>query len=495
MKRFFVISSISLLLIFLLNITFQESSYARPGGGDSYSNSSNSSGHSSTTDSDHGVSGGGNMNPVLGLIIFIALFGAFFYHYKKERKNSKLISKANQVIKQRKIAEKNAVIEKFKATDSNFSKTLFLDFVAEIFNKFYSWVYQPEFKNLAPYLPAIQIEESKKLSGKAVFSEIVIGAINIIEIKEDKDKQKIIADIEANLTSVDSGLKKRHIGTERWVFYRDIGTSTPEPEKMRELSCPNCGAPVNFSDAGECASCKTIVDLGKNHWAVEKHWVLRQNSFKTNNLVSSAPEKGTNLPTIVHANINKSKEEFIKAHNLKWTEWSEKFNQEVISKYFMSIFGAWSENNLNSVRNLLSDRLFGSFLFWINEYKKKAIVNKLENIVISKIEYAAIELDKFYESVTVRVFASALDYKLNVSNGRVVSGSKRKPRKFSEYWTFIRRTGVEIDDYNYGNCPNCGSPADKIGQSGVCGYCDTKISNGDFSWVLAIITQDEVYKG
>ena len=44
-------------------------------------------------------------------------------------------------------------------------------------------------------------------------------------------------------------------------------------------------------------------------------------------------------------------------------------------------------------------------------------------------------------------------------------------------------------------CPNCGAPADKMSQGGKCEYCSAKISNGDFSWVLAMITQDEEYKG
>ena len=119
---------------------------------------------------------------------------------------------------------------------------------------------------------------------------------------------------------------------------------------------------------------------------------------------------------------------------------------------------------------------------------------KMGEVDISKIEFANIEIDKFYESLTVRIFASALDYTIN-SKGWKIGGSKKRARKFSEYWTFIRRSGVETDSYDYGTCPNCGATADKMGQSGTCEYCNTKISNGDFSWVLAVITQDEVYKG
>jgi hypothetical protein len=147
-----------------------------------------------------------------------------------------------------------------------------------------------------------------------------------------------------------------------------------------------------------------------------------------------------------------------------------------------------------SVRNLLTDRVYESFMFWIKAYQRAGLKNKLENITISNVQFVALDMDKFYESITVRIYASSLDY-VEDSAGRVKGGSSKRARSFSEYWTFIRRTGVEKDVYDFSTCPNCGAPADKMGQAGVCEYCGTKISNGDFSWVLAVITQDEVYSG
>jgi hypothetical protein len=109
---------------------------------------------------------------------------------------------------------------------------------------------------------------------------------------------------------------------------------------------------------------------------------------------------------------------------------------------------------------------------------------------------ARVDVDKFYESFTVRVFASCLDY-VETSAGQLKGGSKKDARFYSEYWTFIRRTGVEKNEseFSLNNCPNCGAPADKMGQAGVCEYCNTKISTGDFSWVLTRIVQDEEYVG
>lgn len=41
---------------------------------------------------------------------------------------------------------------------------------------------------------------------------------------------------------------------------------------------------------------------------------------------------------------------------------------------------------------------------------------------------------------------------------------------------------------------NCGYSL-KVGMMGKCSSCDTKITNGDFDWVLSMIEQDESYTG
>ena len=219
-----------------------------------------------------------------------------------------------------------------------------------------------------------------------------------------------------------------------------------------------------------------------------------QNSFRTGGLAHYETESGTNLPTILHPSLAKNKPIFAENHNLNWDEWAAKFEKEAVTEYFAKTYDAWSSNKLDGIRNLLSDRLYDSWIFWIDNYKKEGLTNKLDNISVEKTEFVKLEIDKFYESATVRIFASCNDYVVN-KNGETKGGSKTKLRKFSEYWTFIRRTGVEKDTYDYATCPNCGAKADKIGQAGICEYCNSKISNGDFSWVLAVITQDEVYKG
>ena len=168
----------------------------------------------------------------------------------------------------------------------------------------------------------------------------------------------------------------------------------------------------------------------------------------------------------------------------------------MVKPYFLATYAAWSSGDWRKARHLVSDRLYESNGFWMDEYARQGWRNILENIAIQKINIARIDIDKFYDSLTVRVFASCLDYTID-GQGKLLGGSVKKPRQFSEYWTFMRTAGVEKieQEYDLKSCPSCGAPADKVGQTGVCAYCGSKISEGHFSWVLAVITQDEVYEG
>ena len=88
---------------------------------------------------------------------------------------------------------------------------------------------------------------------------------------------------------------------------------------------------------------------------------------------------------------------------------------------------------------------------------------------------------------------SAAKRTVSAETGEVLSGSPEQTRKFSEYWTFVRRAGVTSKERDAARCPSCGAPLDKVTQVGICEYCQSNITRGDFDWVLSRIEQDEAY--
>jgi hypothetical protein len=80
------------------------------------------------------------------------------------------------------------------------------------------------------------------------------------------------------------------------------------------------------------------------------------------------------------------------------------------------------------------------------------------------------------------------------ASGEVVSGSRRSPRAYSEYWTLIRGAATRGAPRSDKSCPNCGA-ALAVSMAGLCEHCGAKITSGDFDWVLSKIEQDDSYSG
>jgi predicted lipid-binding transport protein (Tim44 family) len=161
------------------------------------------------------------------------------------------------------------------------------------------------------------------------------------------------------------------------------------------------------------------------------------------------------------------------------------------------VFGAlqvaWSGRDPLQIRPFVSDNLFQTMLYWIDLYIASRCRNVTENARILRIELANVTSDKHYDAITVRLFATSIDYTVS-DDGKLLSGSRSRTRTYSEYWTWIRGTARRGSSRGDVSCPNCGA-ALRIGMAGTCEYCRVKVTAGEFDWVLSRIEQDDSYSG
>jgi len=506
---------IAFVLFVLISIAFlfPEIAQARPGGGHSYSG--DSSGGSG------GGSGGGGiilfeiffrifflLPPSLQIVLIISIIVAVvWYHLKHQGGDNKVDNyvkssgmdayrfQQNQMANQAKQQKIDALILR----DPAFSEILFLDFSHSLYHKFYTNINTPNIRSVLPFMSDdLKLFMRSDMAKTSPRTEVVVANMQISDIITTGEQIKIIVDFQSNYSTLQNNKNYRHILKERWVLVRNIAIASTSPENLRDLACPNCGAPNDFNDAGVCGNCNTLIEAGEMNWMLDKIVIQEHQHYRADTLGTYAPEVGTSAPTIIDPYLKEKGAEFIALHHLEdpAAYWGV-FMENVVETTFQTMYKAWSDrDNWQSVRHLLSDRLFEANEFWINLYQEKKYYNRLENITLEHIEPARITIDNNYESITVRIFASAIDYTEDL-NGRLIGGNKRSPRHFTEYWTFIRKIGVEKpeSEFNTTQCPNCGAPADNISDTSVCGYCGTKTNLGDFSWVLSNIAQDEGYQG
>ncbi len=108
---------------------------------------------------------------------------------------------------------------------------------------------------------------------------------------------------------------------------------------------------------------------------------------------------------------------------------------------FFRIQAAWMRRDMEKVRPLLTEGMQAEFGKQIEELRAKRQMNKLENIAVRSVEVTEAWQEQGQDYITVRFLANLLDYTVEETSGKVVSGSDSEPVKFEEFWTWVRPVG------------------------------------------------------
>jgi predicted lipid-binding transport protein (Tim44 family) len=123
------------------------------------------------------------------------------------------------------------------------------------------------------------------------------------------------------------------------------------------------------------------------------------------------------------------------------SSFDEKKFQDLVTDHFFKIQGAWANNDVSGMRNLLTEEMYKIIGDDIEKLKLEKKINKLENIAVRSVDIVEAWQESGRDYITVRFYANLLDYTVDEATGKVVSGSKTEPVKFEEYWTFTRPVG------------------------------------------------------
>ena len=165
-----------------------------------------------------------------------------------------------------------------------------------------------------------------------------------------------------------------------------------------------------------------------------------------------------------------------------------KFVQKV-NKAFIAVQEAWSNQDLSTVRQFISDGIDERFSLQIEMQKTEGYRNRMENITVRSTRIVGVYTDRHFDTIHVEITAQADDSDVDLETGRRIRKNTSSP--FTEYWSFLRKPGaqtLEGKSLIEGFCPNCGAPIE-ITDTGRCESCDSVLTSGEYDWVLAEITQ------
>lgn len=376
--------------------------------------------------------------------------------------------------------------------DPNFSAILFLDLARLVYLRAQEARGTGELGPVAPYLSPPALLSLQSRSKATEVRDVIIGASRIQNMQISNNEAHISVLLEANYTEMIEGKASQRWVMERWIYRRAANTLSPGPDRMRALSCANCGSPIDTTREGRCRNCDSLLTDARIQWQVEGISLLDQKLLPRILLQKGGGvEKGTDMPLVAAPDLPAAARALTARHpELHWPDFRRR-----VEEIFVEIQNAWSEGRWEKARPYETDFLFQQHRYWMERYAREGLRNRSADLRVTEVVPAKIAVDAYFEAITVRIFARMKDWTED-ANGQVLGGSATQDRVFSEYWTFIRSAGKSAKPReNLHSCPSCGAPLDQVQQSGVCGYCDAKITGGEFDWVLAAIDQDEVYGG
>ncbi len=166
----------------------------------------------------------------------------------------------------------------------------------------------------------------------------------------------------------------------------------------------------------------------------------------------------------------------------------ENFLQKV-NRAFILLQDAWSNQDLTSVNQFISDGIDERFSLQIEMQKAEGYRNRMLNISVQSSRIVGVFSDSHFDTIHVEITARADDTDIDLKTGKLIRKNTSAP--FTEYWSFLRKPGVQTlkgKGLVEGVCPNCGSPIE-LSDTGRCESCDSVLASGEYDWVLAEITQ------
>jgi hypothetical protein len=489
---------------------------ARPGGGSSFSGGS--SGGSGGSSSGGGFGGAIAQlfillcveHPYIGVPILLIVIGLFIWSKVKKKGYSAWSAGAGEggtqgapvVADMGRGARKQ--LETIRGIDPNFSFVLFEDFLYALYFEAHTARGQGQLARVSAYLEAGVIAQLSS-APPALVENIVVGAMRIVSAQGcagDLPEVSVVVQLETNYTETArampaspgraaqaAGKPQSYYVVERWTLTRKKGVVSRTPDRARVFGCPSCGAPQDYVMAGTCRHCNQPVASGAFDWVVRAVQLVHKET-RGPMLTGTTEEVGTDDPTVVDPELLPR----FAALQAKDPQFQFPALQARIGLIFNEFQAAWSSRDLARMRPFMSDMLFMTQSYWVETYKRQGLRNVTENARILGMQLARVVSDKFYDAVTVRVYATSLDFTLEDKSNKVMGGSRSKERRYSEYWTLIRGTNRKGPARTDPVCPSCGA-ALKINMVGKCEYCNARVTSGDFDWVLSRIEQDEVYEG
>lgn len=429
--------------------------------------------------------------PEIGVPLTLVLFGAWAWNRWANGQDGDHVVRASGLDSSQGTTtvtgRRRTTFARLTEADPTFSAPAFIDFAQMVHARCWAAAAASTWAPLEPFITTSARRTLDAVCSAAAPTDIVLGGITVVEVDVTARHQRV--DI-AMVVSMTLG-EQRIAQPATWTFTRPPGTQSLAPAVARQLGCPACGSAVETDSLGACTSCGTPLTEGHLQWRVAEIALgpVEVLGAPLHAVQPSGVEVGATLPSVVDPDLATHMRAFQGRHpDFDLKAWEARLHH-----IFYALQQAWSNNRWSRARPYTTDRVYQSLRFTLERYQEHGLANRLEEVKILKMQVVRLELDAWYETITVRFWARMRDFLVEVDSDTLQGGSDRSAREMSEYWTFIRAVGSGGHSADPECCPACGGALDNVEATGACGYCGSIITTGHFDWVLHRIDQPEAW--
>src|SRR6185295_14014547 len=161
----------------------------------------------------------------------------------------------------------------------------------------------------------------------------------------DLPNTRITVKFKSNYTETRAdGTKQTWYARERWILVRARDVKSRPPETIRQIVCPNCGAPPANNGQNACPSCGASNESGRLAWQLEDWQGTRDERAPL--LTETVPEVGTEYPTLYDPELGNAEKALFKSQ--------PDFNQQKFEArartVFLELQKAWSDRRWERAR-------------------------------------------------------------------------------------------------------------------------------------------------
>ena len=163
--------------------------------------------------------------------------------------------------------------------------------------------------------------------------------------------------------------------------------------------------------------------------------------------------------------------------------------QEKISNLYVQMQNCWTDKNIESLRPYFTDAFFTQMERQLNGLKNQGLTNYVDRIAVLGVNLRGFYKQGDKEHLIVELRTRIVDYTVQDSNNKLVSGDRNREKFMTYEWDMCRAEGsvtTREGAMQSVSCPGCGAPL-SINTTAKCPYCGRVVTLDEHDWALCAI--------